>query len=45
MAWEDRVASFLEDPERRARAFRWAWWISVAFLLFGYGYIIWALFW
>lgn len=44
MSIEDRIATLLEDPEERAQAFRWAWLISLAFLLFGYGYIVYVLF-
>lgn len=45
MTWEEKVAAFLEDPERRTKAFRYAWYLSLAFLLFGYGYIAYTLFW
>jgi hypothetical protein len=44
MALADDIARFLEDPERRARGIQWAWWISMAVVLFGYGYMAWVLF-
>lgn len=44
MSIEDRLLAVLEDPERRARTFRWLWWISVAFVFFGYAYIAYVLF-
>lgn len=44
MSIEDRIVAVLEDPERRVRAFRWAWYVSTAFLLFGYAYIVYVLF-
>lgn len=44
MSIEDRIIDVMEDPERRARAIRWVWWISMAFVFFGYGFIIWVLF-
>jgi cytoskeletal protein RodZ len=30
-----------QDPEFRARLFVWLWWISVAFVVFGLGVILW----
>lgn len=44
MSIEDRILRLFEDPERRARTIQWAWWISMAFLFFGYGYIAYVLF-
>lgn len=44
MSIEDRIVRVLEDPEQRVQAFRWAWLISLAVLLFGYGYIAYVLF-
>lgn len=44
MSMEDRLVDLLEDPERRARAFRYAWWISLGFVFFGYAYIAYVLF-
>lgn len=43
MALEDRIADWLEDGETRARALRVGWWISLTFLVFGYGVIIFTL--
>jgi uncharacterized membrane protein YqjE len=43
MSIEDRILAVLEDPERRANAFRWLWIVSMAFVFFGYGYIAWVL--
>jgi len=44
MAIEDRIADFLEDPEARAQGLRWAWYLSLGFLLVGYGIILYKLF-
>lgn len=44
MAVEEKIAAWLEDPEARARGLRWGWWISLAFLVFGYGLIVYKLF-
>lgn len=44
MSIEDRILEVLEDPEKRVKAFRWAWLVSLGVLLFGYGYIVYVLF-
>lgn len=45
MSIEDKIIHLLEDGEARATALRWVWWLSVAFLIFGYGAIAYYLFW
>lgn len=44
MTLEDRIVHWLEDGETRGKALKWGWRISVAFLIFGYGVILWELF-
>ncbi len=44
MTLEDRIVHWLEDGETRAKALRWGWMISLGFLMFGYGVIMWELF-
>lgn len=44
MSIEDRILEHFRDPERRARTLKVAWWISMAFVGFGYAYILWVLF-
>lgn len=44
MALEDRIAAWLEDRESRAQTMRVFYWVSLAFLLFGYGVIVFTLF-
>lgn len=44
MTLEDRIAEWLEDGESRAQAVRVCYWLSLAFLLFGYGVIVFTLF-
>lgn len=44
MSIEDRILRTFEDPEQRARILQWAWWISMGFVFFGYGYIAYILF-
>lgn len=41
--WERTVEAYLADPEKRARAFRIAYWISFAFTAFGFAVILWEL--
>ncbi|HWG91132.1 MAG TPA: hypothetical protein VNZ52_09835 [Candidatus Thermoplasmatota archaeon] len=45
LGWVERqIISLQDDPERAGKAFRYAYWVSVGFVLFGYAVILITLF-